>query len=367
MSQAFPFGYPVPTATYLVLYVVTLAVHVLFMNYVLAGSCTLGITALVGRAEERRRGTVRQALVDWLPFAVGLAITAGVAPLLFLQILYEKSFYTANLLLFHRWMLIVPALIAGFYLLYLLKSDWAKARPRVWRVAALGAFLCFFFVAWSWTENHLLSRDADAWVPTYASGKLVYHSEELVPRLCMWIFGSASTMAVALGWQLRGLARRGVDVPEGQRRLVARLGLLGCVLGGLAAVVYSQTATVDVVAVATGPLALPYTVVTVVGGAMQLAGWVIMHRRGELTEGTLTIISIGLALALLASGVVRESVRLVHTDMSAYYPQHVAAAEAGGRWLFFVFLVVNALVAAFAIRLGVVASRSGADELNEAE
>ena len=52
------------------------------------------------------------------------AITAGVAPLLFLQILYQREFYTANLLLFNRWMAILPVLIVGFYSLYLIKGDW---------------------------------------------------------------------------------------------------------------------------------------------------------------------------------------------------------------------------------------------------
>jgi hypothetical protein len=263
-------------------------------------------------------------------------------------------------------MLIVPALIAGFYLLYLVKSDWAKSRPWVWRVAGLGAFACFAFVAWSWTENHLLSRDAEAWVDTYASGKLVYHSEELIPRLCMWVFGSASTMAMALGWQLRSAEARGVEVPREQSRLVGKLGLAGCVLGGAAAAVYSQTATVDVIAVATSPLAGPYTVLTGVGGLLQLVGWILLLRRGTLTRMGLTVVSVGVAVALLSSGVVRESVRLVHTDVSAYFPQHAAAAEAGGRWLFFAFLLVNTLVAAFAIRLGLKASRTPSEEREEA-
>ena len=41
-------------------------------------------------------------LRDWLPFVLSAAITAGIAPLLFVQILYQRAFYTANLLLFNR-------------------------------------------------------------------------------------------------------------------------------------------------------------------------------------------------------------------------------------------------------------------------
>jgi hypothetical protein len=352
---------------YLVLYVVTLAVHVLFMNYVLAGSCYLGLSALVGsrgkpQSGKLQPGTIRDTLVDWLPFAVGLAITAGVAPLLFLQILYEKSFYTANLLLFHRWMLIVPALIVGFYLLYLSKSDWARERPWAWRGAAVGAFLCFAFTAWSWTENHLLSRDHEAWTTVFASGQLVYRSGETLPRLAMWFLGSASTLAMALGWQLRTAIARGVEVSEDQRRRVAQLGLGGLVLGGAAAAVYTQTATVDVTAVVAGPMAMPYTVVTGLGAALQIAGWLIAYRRGDLPRGAMVLVTAGLGLALVGSGVVRESVRIAHVDLASLYPQHALAAESGGFGLFVGFLFVNAAVAAFAIRLGLQASRQSVDQ-----
>ena len=43
MDAPFPFGMPTATAFYMVLYVVTLAIHVAFMNYVLAGTGWLAI------------------------------------------------------------------------------------------------------------------------------------------------------------------------------------------------------------------------------------------------------------------------------------------------------------------------------------
>ena len=133
----FPFALPGPTATYLVLYLVTLAAHFAFMGYVLAGSGYVAVSALSQRAGGASgadesiadESIVAPILRDWLPFALGTAITAGVAPLLFLQVLYKEHFYTANLLLFYRWLAVVPVLIAGFYLLYLQKSQTAARLP----------------------------------------------------------------------------------------------------------------------------------------------------------------------------------------------------------------------------------------------
>jgi hypothetical protein len=355
VSSAFPFGFPGPTALYLTLYVATLAIHVAFMSYVLAGSFYLAIAAISARG--RPRAGLGAVLCDWLPFALGLAITAGVAPLLFLQILYEHRFYTANLLLFHRWMTIVPALIVGFYLLYVLKSDVAKARPWAWRAAAVGAFVAFGFVAWSWTENHLLSRDQGAWVTTYASSHLVYRMPETLPRLSMWFFGSAAIMAAIAGWQVRG-----ADMPQGERRRVALVGIAALAAGGVAAAWYAAVSSVDAAAAITSSLALPYSVVTGLGAVLMLAGWLRQLRAGEGELAGLVLTSAGAVFALFGSGVMRESIRLHAIDLTPLYPQHAGAASAGGGWLFALFLVVNGALIAFAIRIGAAAANGNAGE-----
>lgn len=134
MDSPFPFGLPGPTAFYLTAYVVTLAVHVVFMNYVLAGTGYLAVAFLrpTGRADAASVAVVK----DWMPLMLSGAITAGIAPLLFVQLVYKREFYTANLLLFNRWMAILPVLVVGFYALYLLKSAWLYRRPR-WAAAAV--------------------------------------------------------------------------------------------------------------------------------------------------------------------------------------------------------------------------------------
>ena len=143
MNTLFPFGFPWPTAMYLTLFVVTAAIYMVFMNYVLAGAIVLLVGYLAPGARRRVEGgaggptrsglgLILKVVRDWLPAILGLAITTGIAPLLFLQILYKHQFYTANLLLFNRFMLLLPALIVAYYMLYL------DQEPRSGRAGADG-------------------------------------------------------------------------------------------------------------------------------------------------------------------------------------------------------------------------------------
>lgn len=343
MNAPFPFGFPPATAMYLGLYLFTLILHVLLMNYVLAGGAVLVAGRVLGRRAAEGPGPTG-VLLDWMPFALGAAITAGVAPLLFVQILYKQQFYTANLLLFHRWMAIVPVLIAGFYLLYLAKSRAAAAWPG-WASTAvrLGAWLGFAFVAYSWTENHLLGRDHAVWPAFYGSGAMRYRSPEVVPRLALWLTGSIPTMAALVGWQLWFATRAtGEPCAPVRARRWSLLALLGLVASGLCGVWYYVAADAAVRAQCAGAMAGPYLNLAVLGVALQTVAWTAQWQRARLEATWLGVASAGSVCTLAGVVVVREATRLSGIDIEALYATHAALAAAGGLPLFGVFLAVNA-------------------------
>lgn len=344
MDWPFPFGFPLPTAFYLTLYVVTLLIHVIFMNFVLAGSTYLFVATGMG-SDACRVCVWQKLLVDWLPFATGLAITAGVAPLLFVQILYQQEFYSANLLLSHRWMAILPVLIGCFYLLYLLKTEWLFARGA-WAVNLVrgGVFCGFAFIAWSWTENHLLSLDAAAWPGMYERGDLVYRSWRLPSRLAMWFLGAFPTLACELLW----LGRWTPNLPAAaDSSAVRRLGLTGC--GGLFAAGVAAVAHVLSLPEATrqelfGPLAGPYVQIAGAGAVLQVWGWLPALRHGTTTPFTRLTITGGCLLTLLGMTVVREGFRLNLLADALRFDRHLHAAGVGGLLAFLVFFAINAVL-----------------------
>jgi len=365
MNAAFPFGFPAPTALYLTLYALTFAVHLLFMQYVLGGSCYLAVSALLRgqNAPAPEPGSTRYKLQDWLPFGVGLTITAGVAPLLFLQVLFEHRFYTANLLLFHRWMAIVPVLIIGFYLLYLGKSSFARLRPRLRQVAAVIAAACFLFVGWSWIDNHLLSRDSAAWIETFASGRMTYNPAETIPRLLVGLFSAAGSMGLIVGWQLHASDRDGARTAAQQHRALARFVIGGLLLAVAAAFAYGKLAPFDVAAVLLSRLCIPFTILAAAGLGAQLLSWLWLWLGGSQARRLqLVVASVGLAATLVGMSVIHEALRLSAFNISTLYERHAQAARAGGFPLFVVMALLAAGIIGFAVRVGARAAREGEAE-----
>ena len=343
----FPFDQPAPTAFYLVCYLATLVLHVVPMNYVLAGSSYLALLGVWEMVTGRRVGSHRAIaakLRDWMPFALSVAITAGVAPLLFLQILYKQPFYTANLLLWHRWMAILPVLIVAFYLLYLQKSNYlADDGRRIARaIVSVGILACFAFVAWSWTENHLLSTRGQAvWTAQYASGSLWYGDAELPPRLALWYTGAFPALALVIAWQVRN----GVDAHRAARP-VASIAMAGLAIAAVASVVYARALPVEV-RNQIQTTALPYLILVGLGGVLQAVAWTIAWRTRVLSSfGLLVAITAGVVAATLGMTVVREVRRLAAIDISELYATHARASAVGGLALFVLFFVLNSLLIA---------------------
>lgn len=306
-------------STWLVLYLVTFALHVVLISYVVAGTAYALVQAL-----RRKDDPIADRARDLLPFMLGLGITAGVAPLLFLQLLYQRQFYTANLLLGPRWGAVVPALIVGFYALYLAK---ATAAIR-WRRAALAvALVCFTFVAWSWSELHLVMQDQPAWREMYAAGDRFYAQSGVLPRLVLWLGAMASAFATLAAWW----------APAPDRRRLAAVAISGRIVSA-AAVGMLVAADAAVISTAHGWL---YVMIAAVAIELVAWGWTWLSPHGS---GLAVVTGAGTA-ALLAAVVVREAPRL-----AAIEAPRAAALEAAGFPVFVATAVLGIALIAWIVR-----------------
>ncbi len=306
-------------ALWLALYLLTFALHAVFVSYVLAGTGYALIQSL-----RKVEDPIAERVRDRLPFMLGCGITAGVAPLLFIQLLYQRRFYTANLLMGPRWGAVVPALIVGFYALYLAK---AQTSVRLRRIALAVGTLCFVFVAWSWTELDQLMQAEPAWRAMYAAGQRLYGDAAIYPRLLLWLGAMLTLFAIVASWWASG----------GERRRLAILGLAGRGLS-VAAAFLLVAAGGALQGNAHGWL---YLLIAALG--VEAAGWVWVVRAPD--GAGITLVTGAGAAAVICATVVREAPRLALLE-----PSRPGAVAASGLLVFALTFVAGALLIAWVWR-----------------
>jgi len=205
-----PLPQPAPAWLLWALLQLTFFLHLLAMNVVLGGS----ILALHWRMSRRpgdaaQRTAVTGAFAKALPVAVAAAVTLGVAPLLFVQVLYGRLFLTSSVLMAWWWLAVVPLVILAYYGAYLLAFRGATLGPRAKTVASAVALL-FVAVAFLYTSNVTRSLRPETFVEAYrASGQgltLNLADATLWPRYLHMLFGAVAVAGLAVA--VYGVFRR---------------------------------------------------------------------------------------------------------------------------------------------------------------
>ena len=167
-----PAGVPSHPIVFLVLGVVTFALHMAAVQVMLGA----GVLTLRGAfSAERYWRRLAAAMLTTAKIAVSVAIVIGVAPLLFVQVVYDPFWYTSNVL--SAWWVIgfILLLIAGYIALYVFywKNHDIEAdggRGGIWMVASLALLLSVGFIVHSLTNQMLFPEN---WMSWYAPNGVV--------------------------------------------------------------------------------------------------------------------------------------------------------------------------------------------------
>jgi hypothetical protein len=114
-----PVPVPLPAPVWLLQFflVFTFILHLLPMNFLLGGIVMLAVSAFRGRNDSKHREFARRG-AQAMPPVVAFTITLGVAPLLFLQLVYGRLFYTSSVLMAWFWLAVVFLVLLGYYGVY---------------------------------------------------------------------------------------------------------------------------------------------------------------------------------------------------------------------------------------------------------
>lgn len=183
----------VPWGWFQFLLVLTLFLHIILMN-VMLGTAFIALVNLLrnsgGSASLPRQISTR------LPFAIAFTVNFGIAPLLFVQVLYGHFLYTSSILMANLWIMVIFLLIGGYYLAYLF--DYRYDALHGGRVIVIGlTVLALLAVAFAMTTNFTLLQRPDAWSRYFdqPTGLLLnFGDPTLIPRYLHFV-----TAAIAVG------------------------------------------------------------------------------------------------------------------------------------------------------------------------
>ena len=157
-----PVPVPLPAPAWLLqlLLVFTFILHLLPMNLLMGGAGMIAVSSYTGRSNAHQRELVRRAS-RLMPPVVAFSITLGVAPLLFLQLLYGQLFYTSSVLMAWAWLAVILLLMFGYYGIYWFSLQQEELGTRGFWVILVTAII-FLHIMMIFVQNmSLLERPQD--------------------------------------------------------------------------------------------------------------------------------------------------------------------------------------------------------------
>ena len=149
----------VPWGWFQALLLLTLFLHIILMN-VMLGSAVIALVNLFrggGDATPMSRDISRK-----LPFAIAFTVNFGVAPLLFVQVLYGNFLYASSVLMANFWIMIIGLLIFAYYLAYIL--DYRFETMHSSRVLTIGLVVATLAaIGFLMSNNFTLLQRPDTW------------------------------------------------------------------------------------------------------------------------------------------------------------------------------------------------------------
>ncbi|MGC8732210.1 MAG: hypothetical protein ACP5RC_08125 [Halothiobacillaceae bacterium] len=311
-------GVPAHPAVFLILGVVTFALHIAAVQIMLGAS---GLTIWGALSSDPNKRRLAQSMVMVAKFMLSVAILVGVAPLLFVQVIYDPFWYTSNVL--SAWwvigFIIILSVAALLWFFFNAKNyKLGDASQKVFcpgsAILAVALLLVVGFIMHVLTQQML---SPDKWVEWYApngaldtSGRGIHDFS--LPRFLFFISLSVPVIgAVLVGYRRFYLPRLGDESLKMSREYLDWTGRLGqslILFGGVVSVVIGAWWMATLPEKAAGFALSPWVIVSLAMllATVGFAQWVRMGRMDTLWA--YAVLPVG-AVALIVVAAAREALR----------------------------------------------------------
>lgn len=212
---------PVPYGWFQALLILTFVLHLLVMNTML-GSSIIALIKEFGSGETPPR--INRDISEKLPTTIAFTVNFGVAPLLFLQVLYGHFMYTSSVLMAFYWLSVIGLLIIAYYCAYIYDFKFeALGGSRTIFIALTTVLL--LVIAFFFTNNMTLMQLPEVWPRYFANPRgtlLNLGDPTLWPRYLHFVMASVAiaglVQALLAHWRLgRGGEEAEQDIAHGLR------------------------------------------------------------------------------------------------------------------------------------------------------
>lgn len=316
-----PAGIPSHPVIFLVLGVLTFALHIAAVQMMLGAS---GLTLWGALSKDANRRRLAGSMVSVAKVMTSVAIVLGVAPLLFVQVIYDPMWYTSNVL--SAWWVIgfIGILTVAYLLMYLFYGfnqklgSSAKTTCPGSMILSLVLMLVVGFIMHALTYQMLFPEQ---WMNWYAPGGDIDTSGTGIHAFNPWRFGffivlSAPVIGALLVGYQRYFSTR-ADFDKGYLAWVGNLGQRLIAVGGVVSVLFGvlwmATLPENQSAFASSPW--PMIALAALVGFAAFARWV----RGRMDSGWAYALLGAGTVATIVIAIAREALRWgVFADVHGY-------------------------------------------------
>ena len=181
---------PVHWLWFKVLLVLTFVLHILFMNVLLGGA----ILSFWGNLRQGPGNDFGSDFSRRLPVVTAMTINLGVAPLLFLQVIYGNFIYVSSVLGAVYWLSVFVLLIIAYYGLYIYLDKYEALQGARILVSGLIA-VCLLLVTFFFVNNMTMMDLPKQWLAYFdnPNGTIInWGDPTLIPRYLHFVVASVA-------------------------------------------------------------------------------------------------------------------------------------------------------------------------------
>ncbi|GAB4375695.1 MAG: hypothetical protein Kow0042_21350 [Calditrichia bacterium] len=344
---------PAPSWLFLLLGLLTFLLHILVINVALGGSLITLFSRL--KSESSLERDLHGAIASKLPVTFALGINLGVAPLLFLQVIYGHLFYTSSVLLAVYWILVIPLLIIAYYGAYVHIRNY-DSHKVLSRVALAITSVILLYIGFIYVNNMTLMAQPEKWNAYFANrgGTFLNTAEPtLIPRYLHFVVASIAVAGLfsAIVWNFR--KKKHPDLAPQKIKSGLQIFAIATAVQMAVGFWFLLSLPRDIMLQFMGQnltatiflfLGMVLAVVALIGGFLNKLSLALIHLLA-------TIIVMVILRAYLRSMYLRDSFHLGQLEMRPQY---------GVMILFFIVLVIGLIIVGYMVKTAVKSEKEGA-------